>query len=314
MKKHIRRNIDRVRTEIGPGTRAFNVAKRVALGTWNDGFVHAGNLAYMAILSLFPFFIVAAGVFSLMGDAADRTAAINAILLAVPRVVAEVVEPVAQDVVSSRTGWLLWGGAIFGLWTVGSLVETIRDILHRAYGTRPTASFLRYRLLSVAVIIGSIIILMASLSAQIYITAAQQAIEAWFPDAVDMATTLTFTRILPAFGLLLSLWLLFLTLTPKRYRLPQYPKWPGALFVTVWWIVVTLLLPITLRTIFAYDLTYGSLAGVMIALFFFWLVGLGLVAGAELNAALATEPAIMAVAQPANETAAGGESAAAAEQ
>ena len=46
-------------------------------------------------------------------------------------------------------------------------------------------------------------------------------------------------------------------------------------------------LPWVLRALFHYDLTYGSLAGVMIALFFFWLVGLGLVVGAELNAALA---------------------------
>ncbi len=45
-----------------------------------------------------------------------------------------------------------------------------------------------------------------------------------------------------------------------------------------------------LRSLFHYDLTYGSLAGVMIALFFFWLVGLGLVVGAELNAALAESP------------------------
>ena len=42
--------------------------------------------------------------------------------------------------------------------------------------------------------------------------------------------------------------------------------------------------------LFAWDLTYGSLAGMMIALFFFWLVGLGMVAGAELNAALALTP------------------------
>ena len=40
----------------------------------------------------------------------------------------------------------------------------------------------------------------------------------------------------------------------------------------------------------AYSLTYGALAGVMIALFFFWLVGLGVVIGAELNAALAETP------------------------
>ena len=41
---------------------------------------------------------------------------------------------------------------------------------------------------------------------------------------------------------------------------------------------------------FSYDLTYGSLAGVMISLFFFWLVGFGMVVGAELNAALAESP------------------------
>ena len=40
----------------------------------------------------------------------------------------------------------------------------------------------------------------------------------------------------------------------------------------------------------SYDLTYGSMAGVMIVLFFFYLIGLGVVIGAELNAALAESP------------------------
>jgi membrane protein len=53
---------------------------------------------------------------------------------------------------------------------------------------------------------------------------------------------------------------------------------------------VTTLLPMVLRSFFTYDLTYGSLAGIMVALFFFWLVGLGVVIGAELNAALAETP------------------------
>ncbi len=74
------------------------------------------------------------------------------------------------------------------------------------------------------------------------------------------------------------------------YREQRYPKWPGALVVTLWWIGVTLSLPPLLRSVFSYDATYGSLAGMMIALFFFWLVGLGMVVGAELNAALAETP------------------------
>jgi len=288
VRRRIKRHYHRVRIGIGPGTRTFEIVRRVAYGAWHDGFIHAGNLAYMAILSLFPFFIVAAGVFSLIGDPADQTAAINTFLRAVPPIVAEVVGPVAEDVVSARTGWLLWAGALFGLWTVGSLIETIRDILHRAYHTRPSTSFLKHRVLSFGVVIGSIMLLMMSLAAQFYIFAVQEAIAAWFPEALDLVTTLSLSRVVPAFGLLMSLWLLFITLTPKDFRGSRFPKWPGAVFVTVWWILVSMVLPPVLRTIFAYDLTYGSLAGVMIALFFFWLVGLGLVVGAELNAALAT--------------------------
>jgi membrane protein len=49
-------------------------------------------------------------------------------------------------------------------------------------------------------------------------------------------------------------------------------------------------LPVVLSYLGSYDLTYGSLAGVMIALIFFFFVGLGVVLGAELNAALADTP------------------------
>ena len=53
---------------------------------------------------------------------------------------------------------------------------------------------------------------------------------------------------------------------------------------------MTVALPTVIRSFFSYDATYGSLAGIMIALFFFYLVGLGMVIGAELNAALAETP------------------------
>jgi membrane protein len=53
---------------------------------------------------------------------------------------------------------------------------------------------------------------------------------------------------------------------------------------------VVLILPWVLSHLSNYDTTYGSLAGVMITLIFFFLVGLGVVIGAELNAALAEFP------------------------
>lgn len=270
--------------------RFGRVLQRVWTGAWNDGFIHAGNLAYMAILAIFPFFITVAAVFALIGEESQRAASVSSFMLAVPPMVRQVLEPVAQDVVQARTGWLLWIGGIVGLWTVGSLIETIRDILRRAYGTGPTAAFWRHRLISTGVIFAAVVGLLASLFAQVAIGTAEQVIDAWFPRLADWANTLATSRLIPAVILFLSLHALFFTLTPTAYRARRYPKWPGALLVTLWWAAVSIALPWVLARFFTYDLTYGSLAGVMIALFFFWLVGLGMVVGAELNAALAVTP------------------------
>ena len=280
----------RIRERVGPGTRAWEIAKRTLVGTYNDGFIHAGNLAYLAMLAIFPFFILGAAIFSAIGEESERAATINAILFALPPVVGNVIEPVARDVIQARSGWLLWAGAFVALWTVGSLIETIRDILRRAYGTEATEAFWKYRLFSTGVILGAVLLLMLSLMAQVVIGAAQEVITAYFPNLVDRVSDLRLSRIVPAFGLFGSLYLIFYTLTPSNYRRKRYPKWPGVLFTTVWWVGVTTLLPAVLSQFFTYDLTYGGLAGVMIVLFFFWLVGFGVVIGAELNAALAETP------------------------
>lgn len=277
----------RLRSHLGPGTRVFEVAGRVLAGTYNEGFIHAGNLAYMAMLAIFPFFIIGAALFDLIGGRDSAAGMIEAIGMALPPTVADVIRPVAETVIYSRSGWLLLIGAVVALWTVSSLIETIRDILRRAYGTKARLAFWRYRLLSAGLILGAVVLLMASLFAQVTIGAVQQVIDARLPQLGSLIETLRFSRIVPALGLGGSLWVLFVTLTPHSYRGKAFPKWPGALFTTIWWVTVTTALPIVLRSVFSYDLTYGSLAGTMVTLFFFWLVGLGLVIGAQLNAALA---------------------------
>ncbi|WP_082826085.1 YihY/virulence factor BrkB family protein [Croceicoccus estronivorus] len=275
---------------VGPGSRAYEVIHRAVVGTWNDGFIHAGNLAYMAMFAIFPFFILGAAALSLLGDAGDQAASLTSVLDGLPPRVSGALIPVAESVIAARSGWLLWAGGLAGLWTTTSLIETIRDVLRRAYGTPPTLSFWRYRLISTGVTLGAVMLLMISLLAHVLIGALREAVSAWLPQFDALLSGLSLSRIVPILGLFGSMFLIFLMLTPAAYRSNRYPKWPGALAVTAWTAGVTVVLPPLMRTVFAYDLTYGSLAGAMIALFFFWLVGLGIVAGAELNAALARTP------------------------
>lgn len=275
------RHVERVK----PGTYPFEVAKRVIVGVYNDGFIHAGNLAYLALLTLFPFVIVAAAVARLFGQSEGGLDTVVAILETMPPNVAEVLRKPIGDVLEARSGNLLWFGALVGLWTTGSFIETIRDIIRRAYGVTYTRPFWEYRIASVGLIVGSVILALFALAFSV----ALSSIERFVIEYLPQANTLFFTlfRIAPALVLFGSLYLLFYTLTPGRYRKKECKKWPGPAFVTIWWLGTTALLPVVLAGLGSYDLTYGSLAGVMIALIFFFIIGFGVTIGAALNAALA---------------------------
>jgi len=280
-----------VRLPIRHGSRALDVLKRVAVGVYSDGFIHAGNLAYLALLSIFPFVIVAAAIARLFGQTEEGLDAVNALLQTMPIDVREVLRTPIRDVIEARSGSLLWLGAVIGLWTTGSFIETIRDIIRRAYGVTFSRPFWEYRLGSAGMIIAAVVMAMIAFTSSILLSGVQRFIVERVPGADDLVGLLTLLRAAPALMLFGSLYLLFYILTPKRYRLSSCPKWPGAAFVAAWWVATTALLPVVLSRLSSYNLTYGSLAGVAIALIFFFIIGLGLVIGAELNAALAETPA-----------------------
>lgn len=276
--------------QLRPDARTLEVIKRVAVGVYTDGFIHAGNLAYMALLTLFPFFIVAAAIAHFLGHTGDGLHAVAAFLNSVPPGVAEVLKKPIVDVLEARSGVLLWMGGLVGLWTTTSFIETIRDILRRAYGTRYSRPFWEYRLGSIAITILSVLATMLVFSLQVLFVSFEELLRSFIPYADNVTGWLGWSRLAQALVLFPALYGLFYSLTPASYRYSPCPKWPGAMFVTIWWIATTALLPKVLGLLGGYSLTYGGLAGVIIVLLFFFVVGLGLVIGAELNAALAETP------------------------
>jgi membrane protein len=276
-----------VEEKLKPRLTAWEVIKRVAIGVYNDGFIHAGNLAYLAIVALFPFFIVAAAVAHLLGQSQDAMLAVSNILRRLPPQVASTLQEPINEVLTVRTGNLLWIGALVGLWTATSFIETIRDILRRCYGVKYYAPFWEYRLASILLILGAVLLLMVAFAASAALTLVHHYLVEWFPFAEGLGNTLGIYRLVPAATLFFTFYALFYALTPARYRKHGCRKWPGALFITAWWLATVEILPRALGLLGGYSLTYGSLAGVMIVLLFFFAVGLGVVIGAELNAALA---------------------------
>lgn len=285
-----RTTIDKQFARVRPGSAAFEVLKRAAMGVFNDGFTHAGNLAYLALMTLFPFFIVAAAILSLLGQSEETVRTVQSFLHVLPPDVSSILEKPLNDVLAARTGNLLWLGGLIGLWTVGGFVETIRDIFHRAYGVKATAPFWRSRLSSSGVIILSVVVALFAFVAQGILTAAEQFIYRLVPFAQDWVGLIGLSRFIPGAIMFGALYMLFYSVTPSKYRYTDSRKWPGALFTTFWWVSMTALLPVVLAQLGGYDLTYGSLAGVVVMLLFFYIIGLGLVFGAHLNAALAEPP------------------------
>jgi membrane protein len=268
--------------------RIWAVARDTVVGTWADGFTHAGNLAYLSLLTLFPFIIILATVAGAMGRTDEGMLAVQGFLRALPPNVAALVAKPIEDVISVRaSSGLLTFGILVTLWTSSGFIETIREIIHQAYDVPQGRSVWRNRIGSVLIIFAAVFLMLAAFAAQIFLTSAEAFVARVMPYADGPLAEVALGRFLPAIALFVALFLVFLALTPQRFIRLHFPIWPGPLAVTIVWVGTTMGMPRVLRQFGGYTLTYGSLAGVIVTLLFFYIIGLALVFGAQLNAALA---------------------------
>ena len=263
--------------------------RRIAIdtvgGTLEHGFTHAGNLAYLSLTTLFPFIILFAAIAGQLGRTSDGLAAVNGFFAALPPGVTAIVAPAVRDVLAApATGGVITFGLVVALWTTSGVLITLRSIVEQAYGSPSELPFWRWRLVGIAEVLGLVIILLLTLAAQVVVTGAETFVYRLMPMAAEVFPALGLQRIVPAVMLFAALWALFTLLCPRPFR--AAPTWPGALLTAAAWTATTLLLPRALSLLGDYALTYGSLAGVIIALLYFYIVGLGLVLGAQLNAAV----------------------------
>jgi membrane protein len=256
-----------------------------ANGTFAHGFTHAGNLAYLSLVTLFPFVILLAAIAGRLGRTHDGLAAVRSFLEALPEGVEDIIAPAVNDILAApASGGVVTFGLIVALWTTSGVLVTLRTIVQQAYDTPSEMPFWRWRLIGLFEVLGLVLILLVAFAAQVVVTGAETFVYRLMPKAAMIFPALGVQRLLPAGLLFLALWALFSLLCPRVFRVA--PTWPGALVTAAAWTATTLALPRALTLFGSYALTYGSLAGVIIALLYFYIIGLGLVLGAQLNAAV----------------------------
>ena len=245
------------------------------------GSVLAGNIAYSLMLAVVPFLIFATALTGFIVGAAESQIALDALFSAVPQHVAETLKPVLLEVIGERRGGLLTLSALATIWAASNGVEAVRIGLDRAYDVDDARHVALNRLISIGVVLTGFAIFTVLSALIVFAPLVFRLIEQWTP--IDIPAGADLVRYI------MGLTVLAAALWPMHRLLPSRPMrglrlWPGVLASVAIWGAAATGLSIYLAYAPSYTVTYGTLAGVIVTLLFFYLTGVALIFGAEVNA------------------------------
>lgn len=278
-----------------PGGRAaergpFRVTRRVLWQAYyqfdkDDAWTLAGHIAYMGIFAIFPFLIFLLAIAGTLGQGEAATQSIQLALDLLPPPVRDGISPAIAEVRNAPHAGLITFSVLVTLWASSSGLEALRHALNRAYDVADRPSFLRSRLESLALtVLAAIAVIVAMVL--LFVVPLVQDIVAWligqaFPEQLSYPTA----RYLIGIGILLSLIMILYKLLPN-IRLRPREIWPGAVAAWAAWLLVQWAYTLYIRFVPPYSVTYGSLGGIIVTLFFFYISALLFIFGAEINSVL----------------------------
>ncbi len=200
------------------------------------------------------------------------------------QVVDEVIGPMLHEVLHSGRADVISFGFVLALWAGSSATATFVNTITIAYGMRDQRGALRSRLLSLGLFLGSVLLGVMVLP---LLVLGPSLVSESFPERDrHSARAIVDAAYYPGLVLLLLAGLTTLYhLAPPR-RLPWRRGVPGALLAVLTFLAGSAGLRDYLRFILSQNHAYGTLAAPIAALLFFYVLALGVLAGAEFNAAI----------------------------
>ncbi len=249
----------------------------------------AAQLAYYFFFSLFPGLVAASsmlGLFASSGKAfSDRLFAyLGSVIPASAYQV--VVDTFNQTTVASSGGKLILGVAI-ALWSASAGTAAIQDALNCVYRVKERRPFWRARLdaIGLTILVGTLLIvaLTALLGGDViasFLTGHLRAPLLFTILSRVLSWPIAFEVISVAFALM-------------YYAAPDVrePRWrwitPGSFTGILLWLAASLGLRLYLHLFNSFSVTYGSLGAVIVLLLWFYLSGLSLLLGAQIDVVIA---------------------------
>ena len=249
----------------------------------DEGLELSGYIAFTAFFSLFPFVIFLAALAGFLGDRETADQFIEEMFRFMPTDVAETLAPAVREVMGARQGGLLTVGILTTLWFASNGIEALRTGLNRAYGVSEERPIWRLRLQSIAfVIAGGLIIFFLSL-AVILGPLIWRVLGPTLDELLGTQLVFISLRYLVA-ALLLWGGLMLLHRWLPNTKQAYLRVLPGVCATTVLWLVSASLFSWYIGNLADYSAVYGSLGGVALTLFFFYVSAIIFIFGGELNA------------------------------
>lgn len=245
-----------------------------------DGIEHAGYLAFLSIFSLFPFLIFLISIIAHIGGDIMGAKAVYVAVNSLPQEAAQALLPRIQEIISGPPQSFLTIAIIGVIWTASSSVEGLRTILNRAYRVHLPPPYLLRRLISVI----EFFIITFSITAVIMIFV----IVPSFFKGSEIDLLLNFFINIPSLNRFVIFIFLACSASLLYYAIPNVKQkitktFPGAVLTVILWTITQKAFLYYLKQFDQFNFIYGSLAGIMIYLMFFYLVNLIFIFGAEFN-------------------------------
>ncbi|MGI1663267.1 YihY/virulence factor BrkB family protein [Palleronia sp. KMU-117] len=262
------------------------VLREAGLRLWSDdAFGLAGNVAFRALLAVFPFLIFTSSMAAFIGD---RSMADNLTEFLIAIVPSELVDPLVSEVKKVLTvprGGVLSVGFLLTIWFAMGGVDGVRVGLNRAYGIRETRTTLTLFLVQVAVVVVAALALVVVGYLLVLAPRVGSLLHRLMPDFDPASVTIGLIRYPSAAVILMAALFVAHVFLPAR-RTAFAHIWPGVLFTLALWTILATVFSYYLRSFAVYASYYAGLAGIVATLYFLYLGALILIFGGEFNRAL----------------------------